>query len=122
MSTTDNNQTNNKQTVRFYSKEEIKKLKEIAKGKQPINRDLLKEFCKKYDRSFASATIKVYDLRKKSSFSISTKKYVKKSTPKVNLVKQDKTIMNLSKGQFRIPINTWNISNENGKFYFVAKF
>ena len=30
--------------------------------------------------------------------------------------------MNLSKGQFRVPISNWTISNENGQFYFIAKF
>lgn len=107
--------------VRFYTEQEINLLQEFAKSKAPVNKQMLAEFCKNYKRSLHSATVKVYDFRRQFGFENSRPPRNKTINPKANLVK-DKTVATMSKGEFKIPINSWNVSNENGQFYFVVKF
>lgn len=45
----------------------------------------------------------------------------KTTSPKTYIVK-DKSIAKISKGQFKIPVNNWNITNENGQMYLNIKF
>ncbi len=113
--------TPTKRTVRFYSKEEMKDLAPFIKGGETPTKESLKDFCKKYNRSYGSVQVRVYTLRKKKN---SAKKVMVKQSPKVSLkpTVKDKTTVNLSKGEFKIPISNWNVSNENGQFYFVVKF
>jgi hypothetical protein len=104
--------------LRFYSNEENEFITMYAQSGKPVNEKNLEEFCKKNKRSFLSVSVKVYELRKKLGLS---KNIVKNVSPKANLVK-DKTVVNLSKGEFKIPISNWNVKNENGQFYFVVQF
>lgn len=109
-----------KRKVRFYSKEEVKELASFIKSGETPTEKNLEAFCKKYNRSFGSVQVYIYTKRKAKK----QRKLMVKQTPKVSLKPtiKDKTTVNLSKGEFKIPITNWNVSNENGQFYFVVKF
>ncbi len=107
-----------KRTIRFYSKEEIKALKPFINGQIGVNPKNLEEFCQKYNRSYGSVQVYVYNARKKKA----TKKQMTSSfSPKASL-KKDASPAKLSKGEFKIPVNNWNIINENGQMYLTIKF
>jgi len=97
----------------FYSAEETQLIESLAKSGKPVNHKLLDDFCKKYKRSYVSASMKVYDVRKK--LGITSPKSIS-----ANLVKDNSAKM--SKGEFKIPVNNWNITNENGQMYLTIKF
>jgi hypothetical protein len=103
-----------KKTIRFYSKEENAFFRNYAKSKEPVREELLQKFCVDNNRPISSVMFKIYDLRKKM-------KQNKTSSPKANVVK-DKSIAKMSKGEFKIPVNNWTMTNEDGKLYLVVKF
>lgn len=111
----------NKRTLRFYSKEEKKALAPFMSKKIAVNEENLKDFCKKYDRSYGSVQVYIYTNRKRK---IERKQILGKNSPKASLrpTIKDKSKVNLSKGEFKIPISNWNVSNDNGQFYFIVKF
>lgn len=97
----------------FYSTEENQLIESFAKSGKPVNNDLLSDFCKKYKRSYLSASVKVYELRRKLGL----------TSPKslnANLVKDNSA--KISKGEFKIPVNNWTVTNENGQMYLTIKF
>lgn len=98
----------------FYSAEENQLIESFAKSGNPVNHKLLDDFCKKYKRSYVSASMKVYDVRKKLGM-------VSPKSLNANLVK-DNNAAKISKGEFKIPVNNWNITNENGQMYLNIKF
>ena len=108
-------------TLKFYTKEELSLLQSYAASKAPVNRGLLQQFCKDNNRSFHSATLKVYELRKKLGIENSRPPRNKTVFPKATVVK-DKSVAKMSKGEFKIPVNNWNISNEDGQMYLNIKF
>jgi hypothetical protein len=111
-----------KKTVRFYSKEENKELMPFIKGGVQPTKESLANFCKKHNRNFGSVQVRIYTMRKNNKIK---KNLVKGDImPKASLkpTMKDKTAVNLSKGEFKIPISNWNVSNENGQFYFIVKF
>ncbi len=108
-------------TLRFYTQEEKTLLQQFAESKLPVNKKLLGQFCKDNKRSFHSAMLKVYEYRKKLGIENSRSPRVKKTTPTVNVVK-DNSVAKISKGEFKIPVNNWNITNENGQMYLTIKF
>lgn len=105
-----------KRTIRFYSKEEKSQIKAFAASKN-IDKALLEMFCEKYNRPKASVLFMIYKLRKQ----LNMVKKGKKVQPNVKL-RSSKEVINLSKGEFNIPIKAWNISQKNGEFYFTVKF
>lgn len=110
--------------ITFYTNQENNLLKEYAKTKAPVNTKLLGQFCKDYNRSLHSARIKVYEFRKQMGIDNSRAPRVKRNNPVMpvaSLIK-NKSVATVSKGEFKIPINSWNVSNENGQFYFIVKF
>ena len=109
-----------KKTLKFYTKEENKELVPFIKGDLQPTKEALNDFCEKYNRNFESVRVRIYILRRKNK----TKKALVKGSPVASLkpTMKDKTTVNLSKGEFKIPISNWNVSNENGQFYFVVKF
>lgn len=104
-----------KRTLRFYSKEEITALKPFIKGDIRVSQQNLAEFCKKYNRTFLSVQMFVYNTRRKNQ---ATKVL---TNPNVSL-KKDDSPAKLSKGEFKIPVNNWTMTNEDGKLYLVVKF
>ena len=107
-----------KRTIRFYSKEEIKALKPFINGQIGVSPKNLEEFCQKYNRSYGSVQVYVYNARKKKA---TKKQMTSSSTPKASL-KKDASPAKLSKGEFKIPVNNWTMTNEEGQLYFVVKF
>lgn len=103
-----------KRTLRFYSKEENAFIQNYAKSNNPVREDLLATFCKTHNRPVKSVMFKIYDLRKKLKNQTTSK-------AKLSLVK-DNSVAKLSKGEFKIPVNNWNITNENGQMYLNIKF
>jgi hypothetical protein len=68
----------------------------------------------------ASVIVHIYQNRKKLA---KRRKMVKSTAPAGKLMnKKDNSIINLNKGEFNIPIKSWNISQNNGEFYFTVKF
>jgi tRNA A37 threonylcarbamoyltransferase TsaD len=112
-----------KRQIKFYTPEEITQIKEFAESKKPINPALVYEFCKKYDRTFSGVNEKIHSYRRRGNKKIA-KKVTTKNTIKAELSTsiKDKTAVNMSNGEFKIPINNWSIKSENGQFYFVAQF
>ena len=106
--------------LRFYTQEEINTLQEFAKSGLPVNHKMLGQFCKENKRSFHSAMLKVHDLRKRLNNGISSTRN-KTVIPTAKVVK-DKSVAKISKGEFKIPVNNWNITNENGQMYLTIKF
>jgi hypothetical protein len=106
---------------RFYTQEEKALLQQFAESKLPVNRKMLGQFCKENKRSHHSATMKVYEFRKKLGIENSRPPRVKKVIPTATVVK-DSSTAKLSKGEFKIPVNNWNITNENGQMYLTVKF
>ena len=100
--------------VRFYSAEENAFIANYAKSNQPVKEELLQKFCVDNNRPVNSVIFKIYDLRKKM-------KQNKTTSPKANVVK-DNSVAKMSKGQFKIPVNNWNITNEDGQMYLNIKF
>jgi hypothetical protein len=109
-----------KKTLKFYTKEENKELAPFINGEKQPTASALKDFCDKYNRSLNSVQVRIYTLRRRKK----TTKSLIKGSPVASLkpTLKDKTTVNLSKGEFKIPISNWNVSNENGQFYFVVKF
>ena len=101
-----------KKTIRFYSKKELSALKSFIKGHTKPNDANLAEFCKQYQRSADSVRALVYKLRKQNGTTRRTKR--------VNSTKND--VLTVMKNEFKIPIKNWNVSQENGTFYFSVKF
>jgi hypothetical protein len=110
-----------KKKLKFYTEEEMSILNEFAKSRVPVNKKLLGEYCKKYDRSLHSVSFKVYDLRKKLGIESTRPLKNKTVIPKANVVK-DSSIAKISKGEFKIPVNNWNITNEDGQMFLNIKF
>lgn len=108
-------------TLRFYSNEENRALTPFIKGEMKPSLKNLKDFCEKYNRSIGSVQVRIYTQIRKNT---KKKNLIKGDiVPKVALTSvKDKTTVNMSKGEFKIPITNWNVSNENGQFYFVVKF
>jgi hypothetical protein len=104
--------------IRFYSREEIKALEPYIKNGEPIREAALAEFCTKYNRSFASVQIYIYTKRKK----IKQKRAYNKNQPVTAQLTESNSPIKMNKGEFKIPITNWNVSSENGQFYFVVKF
>lgn len=107
-----------KKTVRFYSKEEMKVLNPFIRSNQPLSDDSLSEFCSKYDRSMASVKALIYSKRQKNK-KLTTKYKVKRSFGKL---RSTDDVINLTKGEFNIPIKSWSMSQEDGVFYFNVMF
>jgi hypothetical protein len=110
-----------KQTLRFYSQEEKKALKPFINKNLSPSEENLKDFCKKYNRNFPSVQVYIYTNRKRK---VERKEMLGKNSPKAALkpTLKNKSKVNLSKGEFKIPISNWNVTNDNGQFYFVVKF
>lgn len=106
--------------IKLYTTEEINFLETLANSNKPVNSNLLDSFCKKYKRSLGSASLKVYELRKKTPGYINrfARKEVKND---VSLVKPTDNFT-VSKGEVKIPISNFNIKQEKDGFYFVIKF
>ena len=105
----------------FYTKEELKVLNGLAKSKKPVNKALLEDFCKKYNRTYGSVALKVYSLRPKYAGKTTKRKNNKLFTRDTTLVPKNNTI-NKRSGEFKVPINSWSISQNDNKLYFVVKF
>lgn len=105
-----------KKTLRFYSKEEMSQIKAFAASKK-IDKTLLQEFCKKYNRSFAGAQVLIYKTRKQMNM---VKKGKRMQTNAK--LRSSKDVINLTKGEFNIPIKSWNISQTEEGFFFNVKF
>ena len=94
--------------LKFYTSREIAHLKAIAN--YPTRQQklvALKQFSEKFERSYNAAYIKYLTLTKR----------INKKTDK-KLVNR----LSVKKGQFKIPIESWNINNEDGKLYFTVNF
>jgi len=100
--------------LRFYSAKENAFVQNYAKSEEPIKPELLQKFCVDNSRPVGSVINKIYSLRKKIRGN-------KTISPKANIVK-DKSIARISKGEFKIPVNNWNITNEDGQMYLNIKF
>jgi hypothetical protein len=101
-------------TLKFYSAQENAFIQNYAKSKEPVKGKILEKFCIDNNRPIHSVSCKIYDLRKKM-------KGNKTISPKATIVK-DKSIAKISKGEFKIPVNNWNITNEDGQMYLKIKF
>ena len=101
-----------KKTVRFYTAEELAQVKQFAITGKPV-KGLIEDFCKNNNRSFHSVALKIYEMRKNLNIpsnlkgrprinkaTTSPKNSKKELTPKV----KDNTPVNISKGEFNIPI------------------
>jgi len=112
-----------KKKLKFYTQEEMSILNEFAKSRVPVNKKLLGEYCKKYDRSLHSVSFKVYDLRKKLGIESSKPARNKTNFPKTELTPtKDQSVVNMGKGEFNIPIKSWSITQHTDGFYFNVKF
>ena len=69
------------QTVKFYSEQELKEIKNIIKNPRSNIREAAIILAKKYDRTAAAIEVKMYELRRKLHPQINLKK--RKSTPKL---------------------------------------
>jgi hypothetical protein len=107
-------QTTTKRTLKFYSKEENAFITAYAKSKEPVREEFLQKFCVDNNRPMKSVMFKIYNLRKKM-------KQYKATSPKGNVVK-DNSVAKISKGEFKIPVNNWNITNEDGQMFLNIKF
>jgi len=107
--------------LRFYTREELNALHQLAVSEAPVNKKLLEQFCKDYNRSFHSAGLKVYEFRKKLNIGNAKPPRNKTVMPKADLVK-DSSVAKISKNEFKIPVNNWNITNENGQMFLNIKF
>lgn len=108
-----------KKTIRFYSKEEKRILAPFVKKAQKTDMAIIEEFSKKYNRNVKSVLAYIYNNRKK----LNIKRSMVKNAPFGRLTtKKDKSLINLSKGEFNIPIKEWNISQTESGFYFNVKF
>lgn len=107
-----------KKTIRFYSKEESKVLAPYINKKQKIDVQVIKDFCKKYDRKIENVISYIYSNRMKLK---SKRKMYRKNNPTAKLKTKDSTI-NLSKNEFNIPIKNWSITQHTDGFYFNVKF
>jgi hypothetical protein len=74
-----------KKPVKFYSKEEVKEIKEIIKDPESKIREAAIVLAKKYDRNLAAVEVKMYQLRRKLHPEINFKS--KKSTSKSKITK-----------------------------------
>jgi len=111
-------------TLKFYTEHEMSILRDFAASKAAVNNKLIGQFCKDYNRSEHSVTCKVYELRKKLGIENSRPPRLiknKKTSPKANVVK-DSSIAKISKGEFKIPVTNWNITNEDGQMFLNIKF
>jgi DNA-directed RNA polymerase specialized sigma54-like protein len=111
-------------TLKFYTEHEMSILNNFAASKAPVNNNLIGQFCKDYTRSEHSVTCKVYELRKKLGIENSRPPRPIKNktiTPKATVVK-DNSVARVSKGEFKIPVNNWNITNEEGQMFLNIKF
>lgn len=112
---------NNKKPFRFYSREEYRALMPFIKAKGRLNFSELADFCKKYNRPVVSVSQYIHKCRK-------TKRYAraKRNSNKVNSLIVPKTTNNttasVKKGEFKVPINNWNLTFENGKAFFTVNF
>jgi hypothetical protein len=100
--------------LRFYSAEENEFITSYAKSKEPVKEELLQKFCVDNNRPMNSVMFKIYDLRKKMRGN-------KTTSPKADLVK-DSSVAKISKNEFKIPVNNWTITNENGQMFLNIKF
>ena len=120
-----------KKTVRFYTAEELNQVKEFAITGKPV-KGLIEEFCRVNDRSFHSVALKIYEMRKSLNIPSNLKgrpridKTLKPSpkTSKKELAPtvKDKSVVNISKSEFNIPIKSWSITQHTDGFYFNVKF
>ena len=104
--------------LRFYSAEENAFITNYAKSNQPVKEEYLQAFCVQNNRPMNSVIFKIYETRKK--LGIKNPKSVKEKNIKANVVRDNSAKM--SKGEFKIPVNNWTMTNENGQLYFVVKF
>ena len=113
--------TTSKRKMRFYSKEELKELAPFIKQGQKPNEESLKEFCKKYNRPYLAVLATIYNKRRAKN---KVKNLVKRDSTKASLnpIAKNKTKVNLSKGEFHIPIKSWSITQHTDGFYFNVKF
>jgi len=106
--------------IKFYTKEENDQVISFANSNKPLNKKLLDSFCKKYNRSYHSVCMKIYDVRKTKPGYVN--RFVKKNVKTdVSLVK-DNSHVGFSKGEVKIPITNFNIKQEKDGFYFIIKF
>jgi len=70
-----------KQTVKFYSKQELKEIKEIIKNPNSNVREAAIVLAKKYDRNPGAVEVKMYQLRRKLHPQIYSKKRKSPSKP-----------------------------------------
>jgi hypothetical protein len=113
--------TSAKKVLRFYSREEIKALEPFIKDGQSVSEKALAEFCAQNNRSFGSVQVYIYSKRKQNK---QKRAYKKSQAVKADLtpVAKDQSIAKMSKGEFKIPVNNWNITNENGQMFLNIKF
>lgn len=107
-----------KRQIRFYSKEELKELQPYINGKK-IDKQHIAEFCKNHKREYNSVLVNIYTRRKAAGVVTSPKKDKFKTEA---VLKPRKAAINMAKGEFKIPVSSWNVTNDNGQFYFVVKF
>jgi hypothetical protein len=100
--------------LRFYSKEENAFIENYAKSNEPVREENLMHFCHKNKRPVNSVMFKIYDVRKKLKNQTTNK-------ATASLVKDNKTAK-MSKSEFKIPVNNWTVTNENGQMYLNIKF
>lgn len=105
-------------SIVFYTKNELRELKPFIRGNQPVNEKSLKSFCKKYNRTYGAVQVKVYSLRNQLKY----KKAGLTTDKSATLVPRKNNAISLNKSEFRVPINSWNITQDNGQFYFTVKF
>ena len=99
--------------LKFYTTEELSFIEAYAKSKEPVKEELLQKFCVDNNRPMNSVIFKIYDLRKKM-------RQNKATSPKANV--KDTSVAKISKGEFKIPVNNWNITNEDGQMFLNIKF
>lgn len=104
--------------LRFYSATEMNQIKKFALNGKPLNEEMVASFCKEHNRPTKSVMFKIYEERKKMKI-VNPKSVVNKQ---VNSPKADKTVAKVSKGEFKIPVNNWNMTTEDGQIYLVVKF
>lgn len=100
--------------LKFYSVEENAFILNYAASAEPVREELLQKFCVDNDRPVSSVMCKIYYLRRELKKN--------KNSPLTASIIRDNSIAKMSKGEFKIPVNNWNISNENGQMYLNIKF
>lgn len=106
--------------LKFYSSQELKELQPYINGKK-FDKTYIEEFCKRNNRNYNSVIAKIYNSRKTANTTKTTVEKFKKEAI-LKPIKKTKSDINMTKGEFKIPITNWSVTQDNNQFYFVVKF